>query len=413
MLKYWIWLAELGLKNQTRLALLEHFGTPEKLYFAEEEEILLTRDITRDQVEILRDRNLNPASRILDECRRLNQTVLTIQDAAYPNRLRNIFDPPCLLYVQGRLPAFDEEAAIAVVGTRSCTPYGLACGEELGYRITRGGGLVVSGLALGIDASATRGALRAGGSVVGVAGCGLDVQYPAANRGLYEDVAAAGAILSEYPPGTPPTGWHFPVRNRILSGLSVATLVVEAPESSGAIITAQNALRQGRQVFAVPGPINSPASAGCNLMIKEGRAAMATGAWDILGHFRERFPSRIREEALAMGEQAASRARQSGQRQRDQEPRTAPPARVPARPVPGPAELPVVSRRSLTDDQMALLELLSPDTPQQVDVLIDRSGIPTRRVLSALTVLEIDGMVCQHSGKRFTRVVSLERKGTP
>lgn len=410
MLKYWIWLTELNLKNQTRLTLLQHFETPERLYHADEEEILLTRCITREQAEILRNRDLTPANRILDACTRLGQTVVTIQDAAYPDRLRNIFDPPCLLYVQGRLPAFDETAAIAVVGTRSCTPYGLACGEELGYGITRGGGLVVSGLALGIDASATRGALRAGGPAVGVAGCGLDVKYPSGNRGLYEDVAAAGAILSEYPPGTPPSGWHFPVRNRILSGLSVATLVVEAPSSSGAIITAQNALHQGRQVFAVPGPINSRASDGCNQMIKDGRAGMATGAWDVLSCFQDRFPDTIRAEALAMDEQDAARTRPAPQRRSAQ---TAPPVRPPAKPVPAPVELPVVSGKSLSDDQMTLLELLSPDTPQQVDGLIEQSGIPTRRVLSALTVLEIDGMVRQHNGKRFTRVVTLVRKRTP
>lgn len=197
-----------------------------------------------------------------------------MQDAAYPGRLKNIYDPPCLLYVKGRLPVFDEELAVAVVGTRDCTPYGVACAEKLGYGLTCGGAVVVSGLAKGIDAAATRGALRAGGVTVGVVGNGLDIRYPYESGYLYEDVAAAGALLSEYPPGARPAKAHFPARNRILSGLSAATLVVEAPERSGALITAGTAMEQGREVFAVPGPIDAPASAGCNRLIQDGARAL-------------------------------------------------------------------------------------------------------------------------------------------
>ena len=143
-----------------------------------------------------------------------------------------------------------------------------------------GGAVVVSGLARGIDSAALRGALRAGGTVAAVLGNGTDVIYPPENQYLYEDVAAAGALVSEYPPGTPPDGRHFPVRNRILSGLSLAALVVEAPERSGALITAGTALEQGRDVFAVPGPIDAPASVGCNRLIRDG-AGLASDAWDI------------------------------------------------------------------------------------------------------------------------------------
>ena len=226
-LKYWLWLTELrGLKNQTRLALLRHFGTPEDVFYADAGEILLTEGMTREQAAILEDHRLDAADRILADCQRLDLRLLTIQDAEYPGRLKNIYDPPCLLYVKGRLPAFDEEVAVAVVGTRDATPYGISCAEKLGYGLARGGAVVVSGLAKGIDAAATRGALRAGGVTVGVAANGLDVRYPWENRYLYEDVAAAGVLLSEYPPGTEPFKTNFPVRNRIISGLSLATLVV-------------------------------------------------------------------------------------------------------------------------------------------------------------------------------------------
>lgn len=391
-LKYWLWLAELnGLNNQTRLALLRHFTTPEDVFYADPGEILLTEGITREQAALLKDHDLSVADRVLADCQRLNLRILTIQDAEYPGRLKNIYDPPCLLYVRGRLPAFDEEAAVAVVGTRKCTPYGIACAEKLGAGLARCGAVVVSGLARGIDSAATRGALLAGGVPVGVTGGGLDVIYPPENRELYEDVAAAGVLLSEYPPGTRPEGKHFPVRNRILSGLSVATLVVEAPVRSGALITAGTALEQGRDVFAVPGPIDAATSAGCNRLIREG-GGLVTEAWDLLEAFADRFPDKLhrentREAPPIQGYQA---------RQKPPEPKPVPPALSLSH-----------CDVTLTDDQIALLRLLDGEEPALVDDLIERSGIPTRRVLSALTVLEIDHLVRQHSGKRYTRAVTL------
>ena len=389
-LKYWLWLTELpGLTNQTRLALLRHFPTPEDVYYADPEEVLLTEDITREQAKLLEDKDCAGADRILADCQRLDLDLLTIQDAGYPNRLRNIYDPPCLLYVRGRLPAFDDEAAVAVVGTRDCTPYGVSCAEKLGFGLAAGGALVVSGLARGIDSAALRGALRGGGTVTAVLGNGLDVVYPRENRYLYEDIAASGALLSEYPPGTPPEGRHFPVRNRIMSGLSLATLVVEAPERSGALITAGTALEQGRDVFAVPGPIDAPASVGCNRLIRDG-AGLVTDAWDILAAYAPRFPEKLhregaREEPAVLGYQARQRT----------EPKEVPPSLSLSN-----------NDLSLTDDQIRLLRTLT-EEPMLVDDLIEETEIPTRRVLSALTVLEIEHLVTQHPGKRYTRAVTL------
>ena len=389
-LKYWLWLTELpGLTNQTRLALLRHFPTPEDVYYADPEEVLLTEGITREQAKLLEDKDCSNADRILADCQRLDADILTIQDAGYPNRLRNIFDPPCLLYVRGRLPAFDDEASIAVVGTRDCTPYGISSAEKLGYGLAAGGAVVVSGLARGVDSAALRGALRAGGTVTAVLGNGLDVVYPPENRYLYEDVAAAGALVSEYPPGTSPEARHFPVRNRIMSGLCVATLVVEAPARSGALITAGTALEQGRDVFAVPGPIDAPASVGCNRLIRDG-AGLVTDAWDILGEYEPRFPDKLRREGAketpaVLGYQARQKT----------EPKPVPPSVS-------------ISRNdySLTDDQIRLLRALT-EEPMLVDDLIELTEIPTRRVLSALTVLEIEHLVTQHSGKRYARAVTL------
>ena len=176
MLKYWVWLAELpGLKGPERLALLRHFGSPEDVFFADREELLLTEDLPPARAELARNHDLSEADRILADCQRLGQRILTLQDAEYPQRLRNIFDPPLLLYARGRMPVMDEEAAVAVVGTRDCTPYGTACGERLGRELAVSGAVVVTGLARGVDSAAARGALRAGGTVVGVTGGGLDV----------------------------------------------------------------------------------------------------------------------------------------------------------------------------------------------------------------------------------------------
>ena len=389
MLKYWVWLSELkGLRNQTRLALLRRFGDPESIFYADADELLLTDDVERSQLKLLENHDLAPADRILADCQRLDIRLLTLSDAAYPGRLKNIYDPPALLYCKGRLPLLDDLLCVAVVGTRDCTPYGVACAEKLGFGLASGGAAVVSGLAKGIDAAAIRGALRAGGVTVGVVGNGLDVYYPYESRYLYEDVASAGILLSEYPPGTEPASGHFPVRNRIISGLSLAALVVEAPEKSGALITAATALEQGRDVFAVPGPIDAPASVGCNCLIRDG-AGLVSDASDILREYEGRFVLNLkesREQPETLGYQA----------------RMAPEPKPVA---------PTLSLRhsdaELTDDQIAVLKALSDTEPMQVDDLTELVEIPTRRVLSALTVLEIDQYVAQHPGKRYTRTVTV------
>lgn len=438
-LKYWLWLTRLrGLRSQTRLALLRHFTSPEEIYYADPEEILLTEGIDRQQAQILSNHSLETADKILGDCDRLGVQLLTMQDAAYPGRLRDIYDPPCLLYIKGRLPLVDAEAVIAVVGTRECTPYGVACAERISYGLASAGAIVASGLARGIDSAASRGALMAGGVTLGLVANGLDVIYPKENRALYEDIAAAGALISEYPPGTSPLPGNFPLRNRILSGLSVGTLVVEAPEYSGALITASLALEQGRDVFAVPGPIDARASRGCNALIRDG-AGLASGAEDIVSCYAARFPGKfsrgrelpvvLEEPAGVPGEEAREGARQGGgtntrrgrnARQAGEDTRrtgqgaqgTGQTAEAREN-----TEKPVLRDinpldEGLTDDQITLLRVMDTDTPIYADDLIENSGIPARRVLSALTLLEIDQFVLQHSGKRYTRLVNLIEEGT-
>ena len=252
-LKYWIWLTtRRGMTPLQTFRLLDHFGTPEAAYFADREEYRLC-GLTDWQQRTLLDKSLDGAERILGDCDRLGIRILTIQDAEYPERLRQIENPPCVLYVKGKLFPFDELVTVGVVGTRRPTEYGKIMAGRLGMELARGGALVVSGIARGLDAAALRGALKGGGSVVSVLGGGIDVVYPAENRWLYEDVAAAGALISEYPPGTENKGEHFPIRNRIISGLSLGVAAVEAEEHSGTLITMRLALDQGRDAFAVPG----------------------------------------------------------------------------------------------------------------------------------------------------------------
>ena len=392
-LKYWVWLSECrGVSNQARLARLRHFGSPEDVFYADAGELLLTEGITRDQVHALEDHKLDKADKVLADCQRLGLRILTIQDAEYPGRLQNIYDPPCLLYVKGRLPAFDEEAAVAVVGTRDCTPYGIACAEKLGYGLTGGGAVVVSGLAKGIDAAASRGALRAGGVTVGVVGNGLDVHYPYESRYLYEDIAAAGVLLSEYPPGTEAAGSHFPARNRIISGLSLAPLVVEAPERSGALITAETALEQGRDVFAGPGPIDAPTSVGCNRLIRDGAGLVGDG-WDVLREYAARYPDKLRPDPARR-----EPPKVPGHQSREERPE-------PAKKLPDLLSL-SGEGSGLTDDQISILRTLT-DEPMLVDDLIEATQLPARRVLSALTMLEIENYVLQSPGKRYARNVVL------
>ena len=261
---------------------------------------------------------------------------------------------------------------------------------------------MVSGLARGIDGASHRGALRAGGFPAAVLGGGVDVVYPAENRRLYEDIAATGVLLSEYPPGTEPMGSHFPVRNRILSGLSLAVLVVEAPERSGALITANTALEQGRDVFAVPGPIDAPNSRGSNRLIRDG-AGLVTCGWDILEGYRSRFPHRLRpssENLPPVPEQDSLPA------QRAEESSTAKPEKKET-----PPALPVLDLTAdtagLTDDQIRILQVLTTDAPLLTDDVAERADLPIRRVLSALTVLEIDGYATQHGARRFVRTVEI------
>lgn len=419
MLKYWVWLSlRRGLRPESRNALLECFGDPCAIWNASEREIdeIVWRDAERST---LRDRAMEKTQQILDACARLEVHILTMQDADYPARLRNIFDPPCVLYVLGRLPAIDETAAIAVVGTRKATPYGLKMGRQMGYELTRGGALIVSGLAEGVDSAAAEGALRAGGSCVGVLGTAIDVVYPPKNRKLFEDVCTVGALVSEYPPGAPTSRGNFPQRNRILSGLSVGVVVIEAPERSGALITADRALEQGRDLFVVPGNADSPNCAGSNALMRD-CAKPVTGGLDVLSEYTHLYRgvdiSAPQNLAMPAEQQREIAAEYAGSNTPAPEEGTGfHRLRVPRaarlheeEPQAQASPAPETAAPELTYDPMQLSEtertlaavLVTPR--MHIDDVIAKSGLSASEALSALTMLEIEGIVAQEPGKLFT-----------
>ncbi len=396
-LKYWLWLAG-RVRPHIAKCLLEQVEEPSSLYFADAARLEAFDFLTKKEQERLLDKDLCVEKECLSACEKADIQILTLGDAAYPARLKSIYDPPVVLYLQGRLPEMDEEAAIAVVGTRDASAYGLRQAERLAYEMTKQGALVVSGLARGIDSAAARGALRAGGRVVGVLGCAIDRVYPAENRALFQDVAACGCLLSEYGPGTPTDRGNFPARNRIMSGLSLASLVVEAPRKSGALITADYALEQGRDLFALPGNVDAPSSTGANLLLKEG-AGLVTEGWDVLEAYGQRFPEKLfrqPEESLEL--QPFPEVQREEIR-----------ADSVKKPVDKPEPMAYIDLKEqmegLTADELAAVAVMSAKA-MHVDDIIDLSGLPANRVLAALTMLQMKGYVQQTAGKRFSLLIT-------
>lgn len=268
-----------GLGNEGLRRLLQTLGPPELIFATPLHALraLVRHDVASAIARGVDEAALRPTADWLQEP---GNAVLTLADADYPQHLLTISDPPMLLYLKGRRDLLNIPA-LAVVGSRNASPQGLGNAEAFAETLSQGGLCVVSGMAHGIDAAAHRGGLRGGGSSLAVVGTGLDKVYPAANRDLAHQLARTGAILSEFPLGTPPLAPNFPRRNRLISGLSLGTLVVEASLQSGSLITARMALEQGREVFAIPGSIHAPQSKGCHYLIKQG-AKLVESAQDIL-----------------------------------------------------------------------------------------------------------------------------------
>ena len=288
----------------------------------------------------------------------VDATLVAWSDDAYPQRLREIPDPPVVLAVRGTLVA-EDDLAVAVVGARRASEYGRRVAEELGRDLARAGITVVSGLAAGIDAAAHRGALAAGGRTIAVLGTGIDRVYPSWHRRLADEIVRQGALVSEFPCGAPPLAFHFPRRNRLISGLTRGTVVVEAAEESGSLITAGHATEQGREVFAVPGPVGVAGHRGPHRLIKEG-ATLVTGVEDILAELGPGLVARLATARVAAAEAA------------------------------------------LSTEERRVLDGVGAEGGH-VDDVIRRAGLPAAHALEMLLALELRGLVCQLPGKRFRR----------
>lgn len=391
-LKYWLWLSSIkGLGNVSAVRLLLHFGDPEAVYHAGMHEYREVEGLGRVDISRLMDKNTDNASKILESCASIGCSVITLYDDAYPDRLRNIYGPPIALYVLGSLPVIDEEPVVAIVGTRNCTPYGISVAENTGYRLAISGLIVASGLARGVDTAAIRGALRGGGLVLGVIGSGPDIVYPPENRDLFDAVARAGAVISEYPPGTPAVPTNFPARNRIISGLSLGVAVIEAPKKSGALITATRSLEQGRDVFALPGNVDARSCEGSNALLREGAIPFLSGD-DIISEYAELFPDKIVLGAVARQDAESRANRHVGNFERNNGAQSQDTYKN------------EIDNKSKVDyiDLSKILGSLDGDehtvataigsTGAHVDDIVASSGLPAQRILTALTMLELKGL---------------------
>lgn len=399
MLLYWIWFAQLnkvpaGLKQ----TLLQQFSDPEEIYHSERKSFASVDGMTEEALLALEEKDLTPAQSILEECKQKGIGILTLQDTAYPSLLRNTFDPPMVLYYKGKLPDWQAQPVIGIVGTRKASTYGMSTAARFGKQIAACGALVVSGGATGIDTMAMKGAIEAGRPVVGVLGCGVDVVYPSQNRQLFAQVTEAGCLLSEYPPRTKGLSWHFPRRNRIITGVSNGLLVVEAPEKSGALISARHALEQGREVFAVPGNVDVPNCAGSNALLQD-RAMPALSGWDVVKEYAPFWPEKVRKVTAEYAGKPANMVAQ--------------------RPVPLATALAGADKKgidkeekptysvlnsehpALSEAEQAVLAQIGRD-PAPVDEVIARTQLSASAAKGILTRLTIKGFTVNHPGGRVS-----------
>lgn len=383
---YWIWLqAGLGAGFAAH-TVLDEFPSAQDVYEAGAAAWRESGTMNSRQIEALSTSVPQDASRIIALCEKNGWQIVTPPDALYPALLSPLPELPLVLYVRGDLSCIQNKLTLAVVGTRKASYHSIQIAHQLCDALSRSGAVIVSGGALGIDSAAHESALRCGGHTVAVMGCGLGSNYLVKNEPLRDAISRQGAVISEFPPFTPASKYNFPVRNRIISGMSYGTLVIEANARSGSLITANHALEQGRDVFAVPGDIISSAYLGANKLIRDG-AKPVFSVQDILEEYEARYP----------GLADSSRAKQS------------PPAKTAATaavPEPKPALAPekkqaaAPDQTKLSDAAKAVFRTVQTE-PLIVDEIARKTSLPVSRVMAALTELELLGFVTLLPGKRY------------
>lgn len=358
-----------GLGARMAGKLLREFGTPDAIFAASLTALEAQRLPAAVAQAIHTRQPLSLAAKELAQAQALGCRLLTWDEPEYPAHLREIYDPPPLLYVLGNIELL-ARPSIAIVGSRRPTPYGNQMAERLAHDLADRGVAIVSGLARGIDACAHQGALAsATGTSIGVLGCGIDVVYPKENKKIFETMQKRGVIVSEFPIGTFPAPQNFPIRNRVIAGISLGVVVVEGAQYSGSLITARLAMEFGREVYGVPGNATQPSSFGPNQLIKQG-AKLVTGWEDVV----EELPTPVRAELVPV-ETASSEQRA------------------------------MLVEEGLAPGERPIYELLSLDTARHVDELVETSGMSSSEVLAALFDLEMKGVVRQLPGKQFLKVL--------
>jgi DNA processing protein len=358
-----------GLGARMAGKLLQDFGSPEAIFSASLT-ALESRRLPAAVAQAIHTRQpLSDAAKELAMVQAAGCRLLNWDEPEYPRRLREIYDPPTLLYVRGNVELLGRHL-ISIVGARRPTPYGNQMAERLGRDLAERGLVITSGLARGIDSCAHKGALSTPtGTTIGVLGCGIDVVYPKENKKIFAEMEQRGAIISEFRMGTFPAPQNFPIRNRIIAGMSLGVVVVEGAQYSGSLITARLAMEFDREVFGVPGNATQPSSFGPNQLIKQG-AKLVTGWEDVV----EELPTPVRVELLPVETASA-------------------------------AERAELVEQDLTPTERPLYELLSVDEPRHVDELVELSGLTSSEVLAALFDLELKGVIRQLPGKQFLKVL--------
>lgn len=364
-----------GVGPRVTARLLEHFGSAEAIFDASRRDLALLR-LPPETIESIASRELHArAEAEIERVRKLGADILVLDDGVYPALLRETYDPPVVLYVKGAWDECLERPCIAIVGSRRCSTYGQNAALMMSRELAQRGVTIVSGLARGIDAAAHRGALEAGGRTVAVMGTGLDQVYPRDHKKLAGEILnCGGALVTQFPLSTPPVSENFPYRNRVISGLSLGVLVIEAAENSGSLITARLAMEQNREVFAVPGNITSRNSFGTNYLIKGAGAKLVQQWQDVAGE----LPAEIAAQLLPP---ASRKSRKKGEL----------------------LDQLKLSPPDLSEPELAVFNLLSTDTPLQIDTLAEGTKLSITQLTSALLALEMRELVRALPGMCFVR----------
>ena len=394
--EYWIWMQKALGAGANVSEILAYFETPEELYLAGSDEWRLSGLFTEKRISALKSSTPSQTAEIFEECKNKGYTIITPDSNLYPERFRNLNDMPLVIYGLGDCSVINDPLSLAIVGTRNASDYGIKIAQKLSFALAKGGATIVSGGALGIDSEAHAGAMLAKGRTMAFLGCGLSYKYLMENASLRRAITRYGAVFSEYAPFMAPSKASFPIRNRLISGVSLGTIVIEAGVKSGSLITALRALEQGKDVFAVPGDIVRSSFDGTNHLIKNGAKAVFE-AEDVLCEYDYLYGEHINSGYLDLSlneieyvDYRKKKSTKPSQIKTVEEKITVKEKTVKEHKTPD----------DVSDDAIAVFKVLG-ETPLHIDDIIRVTGMKMNTVLSALTELELEGAVEQVTGKKY------------